>query len=59
MEASSFCGVKDGAYPDSLGMGYPFNKTWEKVAATVADAVADCPHIKLQKFKIYRQNKQD
>ena len=59
-QSISFCGANDGEYPDQLGMGYPFDKTWDsrvKSTASIREIVADKPHIKLYDFKIKRYTK--
>ncbi len=53
----SFCGAKDGKYPDPRGMGYPFDKSWFKTTAEMYKAINGLDHIKLHDFKIYRQTK--
>lgn len=56
-QSTSFCGAKDGKYPDPRGMGYPFDKTWTQrvnSTTTVPEIVKGLPHVKLCQFRIYR-----
>lgn len=59
-QAVSFCGAKDHKYPDPRGMGYPFNKTWDRrmnSTAPVREIIKDLPHIMITDFVIYRSTK--
>ena len=60
-QSISFCGATAGGqYPDQLGMGYPFDKTWDSRAHStdsVQDIVKNMPHIKLCDFTIKRNTK--
>ena len=56
----SFCGAKDHKYPDPRGMGYPFNKTWDRrmnSTAPVREIIKDLPHTMITDFVIYRSTK--
>ena len=59
-QAVSFCGAKDNKYPDPRGMGYPFNKTWDRrmnSTAPVREIIKDLPHTMITDFVIYRSTK--
>ena len=58
--AVSFCGAKDRKYPDPRGMGYPFDKTWERrmySTAPVREIIQNLPHAMISDFTIYRSTK--
>lgn len=45
----SFCGTRDGRYPDRRPMGYPFDRPF---AAPIAEVIAGMDHMATRDFKI-------